>query len=52
VNVLNISLLFISWARLEINDKDLFDRSLESLINSPENENLNEDNIQEVCKIM
>lgn len=47
---MNLSLLCISWARLNLKDSDLLDRTVDALLEIKEN--LNEENIEEICKII
>lgn len=49
-NALNLSLLCVSWSKINFYDKELQDKVVDSLIEIQDS--LNYENIQEICKIL
>lgn len=49
-NALNLSLICVSWSKINFFDKELQDKVVDSLIELQDN--LNFENIQEICKIL
>jgi len=49
-NALNLSLLCVSWSKINYYDKELQDKIVDSLIDIQDS--LNHENIQEICKIL
>lgn len=49
-NALNLSLLCVSWSKINFSDKELQDKVVDSLLEIQES--LNYENSQEICKIL
>lgn len=49
-NALNLSLLCVSWSKINFYDKDLQDKIVDSLIETQDS--IDHENIQEICKIL